>query len=67
MLKALKSKLAALHRDERGADMIEYILIIAAVGLPLLAVIVFFRKSIAEWIQEKYEDVKGEAEVEDTF
>lgn len=67
MLKALKSKLSALHRDEQGADMIEYILIVAAIGLPLLAVIIFFRKDIAEWIREQYEKIKGEAEAEDTW
>ena len=65
MLKTLKSKLSALHRDEQGADMIEYILIIAAIGLPLLAVIIWFRKDIAEWIKEQYENIKGEAQDDD--
>ena len=37
-------KLRALHRDEQGADMVEYILIVAAVALPLLAVIIWFWK-----------------------
>ena len=62
MLKALKTKLSALHRDERGADMIEYILIVAAIGLPLLAVIIWFRKDIAEWVTNQYEDIKSGAE-----
>ena len=65
MLKTLNSKLSALHRDEQGADMIEYILIIAAIGLPLLAVIIWFRKDIAEWIKEQYENIKGEAQDDD--
>lgn len=46
--------------------MIEYILIIAAIGLPLLALIIWFRKDIGEWITEQYEDIKGSAE-ESTF
>ena len=66
MLKALRNKLGALHRDEQGADMIEYILIIAAIGLPLLALIIWFRKGIGEWIMEQYENIKGSAE-ESTF
>ena len=45
--------------------MIEYILIIAAIGLPLLAVIIWFRKDIAEWIKDQYENIKGEAQDDD--
>ena len=67
MLRTLKRKLSALHRDEQGADMIEYILIVAAIGLPLLAVIIWFRKDIAVWIREQYENIKGEAEGEHTW
>lgn len=65
MLKDLKNKLAALHRDERGADMIEYILIVAVIGLPLLAVIVVFRKRIAEWIGREFNKIKSGVEGED--
>ena len=57
MLKALKNKLAALHRDEGGADMVEYILIIAAIGLPLLGVLIWFRKDIATWVNDLYQSV----------
>jgi len=56
MLKALKDKLSALHRDEQGADMVEYILIVAAIGLPLLGVIIWFRKDIASWVKDVYEN-----------
>jgi Flp pilus assembly pilin Flp len=37
MLKWMGGKLKALHSDEQGADMVEYVLIVAAVALPLLA------------------------------
>ena len=67
MLRVLKNKLFALHRDQQGADMLEYILIVAAIGLPLLAVIIFFRKDIAGWIRDQYENIKGEQEAEDTW
>ena len=61
-LKSIRERLKALHRDDRGADMVEYILLIAAVALPLLAVLIFFWKDIAEWASTLYEDAKGSAE-----
>ena len=62
MIKKLKSRLLALHRDEQGADMVEYILIIAAIGLPLLGVIIWFWKDIKEWMKDLYGQVQTEAE-----
>lgn len=62
LLKTVTSKLQALHRDEQGADLIEYILIIAAIALPLLGVIIYFKNDLAEWIGESYEEAKGDAE-----
>ena len=59
MLRRMKARLGALHRDEQGADLVEYILIIAAIALPLLGVIIWFRKDLARWIGEVYEDIKG--------
>jgi len=54
--------LRKLHRDERGADMVEYILIIAAVALPLLGVIIWFWGDIKTWVQGGYQDVRDSAE-----
>ncbi len=51
--------LRRVHEDERGANMVEYILVIAAVALPLLAVVIWFWKDIAMWANEKYQDAKG--------
>ncbi|MGC9453611.1 MAG: Flp family type IVb pilin [Phycisphaerae bacterium] len=55
-------RLKRLHNDERGADMVEYILLIAAVGLPLLTVLIWFWKDISAWARSLYEDAKGSAE-----
>jgi Flp pilus assembly pilin Flp len=62
LLERLKHRLGQLHRDEQGADLIEYILIIAAIALPLLGVIIYFKNDLAEWISESYDEVKGDAE-----
>jgi Flp pilus assembly pilin Flp len=58
-LKTAGRKLKALHEDEQGADLIEYVLIIAAIALPLLAVIIWFKDDIVQWIGEAYEGVKS--------
>ena len=50
MLKKLREMLLALHKDEGGADMVEYILIIALIGLPLLGLIWAFRDKILTWV-----------------
>ncbi len=52
-------KLKKLHRDEQGADMVEYILMIAAVALPLLGVLIWFWKDISRWVGEVYNNIRG--------
>ena len=59
MLNKLKTRFLAFHSDQQGAGMIEYILIIAAVALPLLGLIVFFKDDIVEWIEDAYEQATG--------
>ena len=63
--KKLSGRLRALHRDEQGADMVEYILIVAAVALPLLAVIIWFRKDLEHWFKSLWEDTKGDISTPD--
>jgi len=60
MLKWIGGKLKALHSDEQGADMVEYVLIVAAVALPLLAVVIWFWKDISRWVGEAYSEIRGE-------
>jgi Flp pilus assembly pilin Flp len=59
MLKAMGRRLAALHKDEQGANMVEYMLIVVAVSLPLLFVVVWYWKDISMWAQGLYEKAKG--------
>ncbi len=53
---------ARLLRDDRGAEGLEKLLIIAFIVLPLLALLIFFRNDIREWLQESWNEVKDEAE-----
>ena len=62
LAKKARAKLQRLHHDEQGADMIEYILIVAAVALPLLGVIIWFWKDIKEMVTGLWEDTKSSAE-----
>jgi len=59
VLQRVKTTLGALHRDERGADMIEYILVVAAIALPLLAVVIWFWKDFSNWAKQLWTDAKG--------
>ncbi|MFP4105893.1 MAG: Flp family type IVb pilin [Phycisphaerae bacterium] len=59
-MKALWSRMKALHNDEGGADMVEYILVIAAIALPLLAVVIWFWKDISREASEWWEKAKGQ-------
>jgi Flp pilus assembly pilin Flp len=51
--------LRALHKDQQGANMVEYILIIAAISLPLIAVVLYYRNEIADWAKEKWDAARG--------
>ena len=62
--KRLSRIIGRLHRDEQGADMVEYILMIAAVALPLLAVIIWFRDEIWDMVRSSWQNIKGDAEME---
>jgi Flp pilus assembly pilin Flp len=59
MFKGIKKTLSALHKDEKGADMVEYILIVAAVGLPLLAVIIWFWGEIRDQVTDWWDSIKS--------
>ena len=58
LLRSISKGLKSLHKDEQGADMIEYILIVAAIALPLLGVIIWFWKDISAWVKESYDEAK---------
>jgi Flp pilus assembly pilin Flp len=56
-LSNIKHSMLELWHDDRGAEGLEKLLIIAAVALPLLAVLLFFSGSIKEWVQRNWGEV----------
>ena len=62
MLKNMKNNLLELWNDDQGAEGLEKVLIIAAIALPLLAVLLFFADEIREWVSDNYDSVTGNAD-----
>jgi len=57
MVRNLLSKAKSLHEDQQGATMVEYVLIFAAIALPLLAVLIFFKDKIVTKVDELLEAI----------
>jgi Flp pilus assembly pilin Flp len=62
MLSQMMKQLKRLHRDEQGAEGLEKLLIIAAVILPLLGLLIWFRDEIGAWVTEIWERARGTAD-----
>ena len=62
MMRYVMESLKRLHRDERGAEGLEKLLIIAAIVLPLLGLLIIFRDRIKDWVIEIWEQAKGAAD-----
>ena len=60
-LTKFKDEAVRLYRDERGAEGLEKLLILAAVVLPLLVVLVVFRNKIKEWVWDSWNTAQNEA------
>ncbi|MEM7577556.1 MAG: hypothetical protein AAF328_08780 [Planctomycetota bacterium] len=55
---AVRALALRLHRDDRGAEALEKLLIVAVVVLPLLGVLIYFRGAINDWVVENWEGVR---------
>lgn len=55
----VKTNAVELWNDDQGAEGLEKILILAAIALPLLAVLLFFSGAIREWVQTNWDSVEG--------
>ena len=63
-MEQMKNFFKRLHASERGAEGLEKLLIIAAIVLPLLAVLIFARDWIKEWVGTDAQDIRSDS---DTF
>ena len=61
-MRAVIEALKRLHADERGAEGLEKLLIIAAIVLPLLGLLIVFRQNIGEWVSGLWNQIRGDAE-----
>jgi len=61
MTAMILSQLRRLHRDERGAEGLEKLLIVAAIVLPLLGLLIIFRNEIRSWVVDIWTKAKGDA------
>ncbi len=59
LLNNMKEALAELWNDDQGAEGLEKVLIIAAIALPLLAVLLFFSGEIRTWVSDNWDSVQG--------
>lgn len=57
MLTNMKESALELWNDEQGAEGLEKVLIIAAIALPLLAVLLFFSGQIRTWVSDNWDSV----------
>lgn len=62
-MKRIMEVLKNIHRSEQGAEGLEKLLIIAAVVLPLLGILIYFRKDIGAWTDTQLEDIKGDSQI----
>ena len=51
--------LKRLHADERGAEGLEKLLIIAVIVLPLLGILIFAKNAIIAWVTGKWNEITG--------
>lgn len=63
-LRTIKDLVTRLHRDEKGAEGLEKLLIVGAIVLPLLGVLIIFRDKISEWVSDKWGDVQSDADTD---
>jgi Flp pilus assembly pilin Flp len=61
MMKRVMDSLKRLHADERGAEGLEKLLIIAAIVLPLLGLLIIFRDAIKDWVSSIWEEARDKA------
>jgi Flp pilus assembly pilin Flp len=62
IIRQVANVLGRLRRDERGAEGLEKLLIVAAIVLPLLGLLLLFRESITTWVTDNWTTVKSDSD-----
>lgn len=57
-MKHLIKELRRCYTDEQGAEKIEMILMIAAVALPILGLLLVYKDSLIDWLNETWRDTR---------
>jgi len=63
MRRAIRA-LKAFHRDERGMEGLEKLLIIAAITLPLLGLLIVFRNELWNWVKGLWETTLADGQAQ---
>ncbi len=63
-MKRIMEVLKNIHRSEQGAEGLEKLLIVAAIVLPLLGILIYFRRDIGAWTGDQMEQIKGESDID---
>lgn len=61
MLKNAMQALRQFHASEQGAEGLEKLLIVAAIVLPLLGLLIWFRNELRDWVTGMWSDVRNDA------
>ncbi len=61
-MKRLWNIIKAAHREEKGAEGLEKLLIVAAIVLPLLGLLIYFRDWITEWVSGEADTVRQDSD-----
>lgn len=60
----IKDGAMEIWHDDSGAQMVEKILIVAAVSIPLLGMLLFFSDEIKQWGAERWDQIRGKADTD---
>ena len=60
-MKKTLALLKRLHEDDRGAEGLEKLLIIAVIVLPLLGLLIWFSKDLMQWVRGLWDQIKSDA------
>ena len=64
-MKRVVELLNKAYRDEQGAEGLEKLLIVAAIVLPLLGLLIYFRDWITEWVSGEADTLRTDADDDD--